>query len=215
MQVWLIRHGQSEANAGFSTSMPGEVKLTSKGIEQSEFISEAFSSVPDLVVTSPFIRTQQTAKPTLAKFSNTFSEQWSIQEFTYLSPQRFPNTNTDDRRPFVEAYWARNDPDYNDGQGAESFIEFLHRVQGFAKRLSKRKESFIAVFGHGHFMKAFLWSVISGNSFNHDKHILSGFKHFSKAVKIRNAAIIKLNIIDNNIWLSGISTAHLPDDLIS
>src|SRR5215470_7931926 len=98
--AWLIRHAESEGNAGLATSRPDTIPITGKGIEQASYLADSFSRAPALIVTSPYIRTQQSAKPTIQRFPTARQEQWEVQEFTYLSPARYMDTTADDRMPF-------------------------------------------------------------------------------------------------------------------
>src|SRR5262245_50607839 len=84
--VWLIRHAESEGNAGLVTSQPDTIPLTKKGIEQALRLADSFTRAPALIVTSPFIRTLQSAEPTIGRFPAVRQEQWQVQEFTHLSP---------------------------------------------------------------------------------------------------------------------------------
>lgn len=59
-KVWLIRHGESTANAGAVTNDHKTIPLSSKGQEQAEQISISFREPPTLIITSPFDRTRQT-----------------------------------------------------------------------------------------------------------------------------------------------------------
>jgi 2,3-bisphosphoglycerate-dependent phosphoglycerate mutase len=159
--VWLIRHAESTANVGCKTANPTTVELTDAGKEQACKLAESVNTKPDLVVTSPFLRTLHTAQPLLAKFTGIRHEQWPIHEFTYLSPKKCDNTSTEERIPLAMEYWERNDPHYCDGDGAESFSAFIHRVADCKAMLEKRQEAFIVVFAHYQFINAFNW--LNGN----------------------------------------------------
>ena len=65
VSIWLIRHGESEANAGLPTSDVALIELTEKGHQQAQKVASAFTQAPSLIVTSPYIRTKQTAQPTI------------------------------------------------------------------------------------------------------------------------------------------------------
>ena len=67
---------------------------------------------PDLLIVSPFLRARATADPIQARWPATRCETWPIQELTYLSPARCRGTTAATRRPMVDAYWQRCDPDY-------------------------------------------------------------------------------------------------------
>lgn len=84
-QHWLIRHAESAANAGGATSDPGSIPLSEVGRAQALSIAAALPRRPDLVVMPPFLRTWQTAEPTMSRFPDMQVETWPVQEFSYLS----------------------------------------------------------------------------------------------------------------------------------
>ncbi|HYM00677.1 MAG TPA: phosphoglycerate mutase family protein [Blastocatellia bacterium] len=86
--IWLIRHGESESNAGVATADPETINLTHRGMAQSKRIATAFNQAPALIVTSSFIRTKQPAAATLEQFPRVPCEEWAVQEVTYLSLPR-------------------------------------------------------------------------------------------------------------------------------
>ncbi len=151
-KIWLIRHGESAANAGGRTTTVDGIVLTDRGHEQAAHVATLFTQAPDLIVTSPYIRTHLTAAPTCARFPDAPRETWPIQEFTYLNTKKYQNTTVDERRPHALAYWEKGDIDAHDGDGAESFRMFFNRVKDLTTRLAASDKKFIAVFGHGIFM---------------------------------------------------------------
>ncbi|MET0331268.1 MAG: histidine phosphatase family protein [Dyella sp.] len=159
--VRFIRHGESTANAGAASQAPATIALTALGEQQARVLATSFIEAPELIVSSPFLRARQTAAPTAARYSETPLEIWPIEEFTYLAPERCINTTAEQRRPWVAGYWHRNDPRVADGNGAECFADFIARVTHALHRLAARPERFIAVFGHGQFMKAMRWLIES------------------------------------------------------
>jgi len=120
-------------------------------------IARSFSVAPDLIVASPFARAQSTAHETAATFPETALETWPIEEFTYLAPDRCIDTTLAQRKNWVDAYWLRSDPTYSDGNGAESFLDFVARAQAFLDRLEEHPASDIAVFSHGQYLNAVAW----------------------------------------------------------
>lgn len=82
LTVHLIRHAESAANAGAVTADPASIPLTPRGHDQAHSISKAFAAAPELIVCSPFLRVQQSAAPTLARFATVPVETWPVQEFT-------------------------------------------------------------------------------------------------------------------------------------
>lgn len=77
-----------------------------------------------------------TADATIARFPMTATEILPIQEFTYLAPLRCIDTNVADRKVWVEKYWAKADSVYVHGEGTESFLGFIQRVQVFLDSLA-------------------------------------------------------------------------------
>ena len=157
--VRLIRHGQSAANAGEASLDHASIPLTPKGVEQASLVAGSFAQAPNLIVASPFSRAQATAMVTLAAFPGTPFETWPIHEFTYLEPARCINTTVTQRRDWVEGYWAKSDPAFADGEGAESFLDFISRAQSFLNRLAEHPAQDIAVFSHGQLINAVAWLI--------------------------------------------------------
>lgn len=149
-EVWFIRHGESNSNAGTRTTDPATPVLTEKGWEQARALSLRFPEAPGLIVMTPFIRTQQTAAPTLERFPDTQCEIWPLQEFVGLAAAKYDGTTVTERGPMMREYWNRADPDYVDGPGAESFSSLIARVRDGFARLQQRPEPFVAVFTHGY-----------------------------------------------------------------
>ena len=157
--VRLIRHGESAANAGEASLDHATIPLTPKGVEQAYLVAQSFNHAPSLIVASPFSRAQATAMATVAAFPSTPLETWPIHEFTYLEPAKCANTTVAQRRNWVAAYWAKSDPSFRDGAGAESFIDFIFRAQSFLDQLAKHPAQDIAVFSHGQFINAVAWLI--------------------------------------------------------
>ncbi len=151
-RFFLIRHGESEANAGLPTPSPSAIRLTEKGRGQAASLAERLDIVPALIIVSSYLRTRQTAEQFMQKHPGTPVEVWPVHEFTYLDIGRHANTTEAERRQFVEAYWNRNDPHGNEGGGAESFAEFIHRVETLIARLRGQESGPVVVFTHGYFI---------------------------------------------------------------
>lgn len=148
----LIRHGESEANAGLPTPSPAAIRLTEKGQGQAAALAERLDVLSALIIVSSYLRTRQTAEPFMQKHPGTPVEVWPVHEFTYLDIGRHANTTEAERLQFVEAYWDRNDPHRNEGSGAESFAEFIHRVDTSIARLRVHETGPVVVFTHGYFI---------------------------------------------------------------
>lgn len=155
--VRLIRHGESAANVGEPTRDHASIPLTAKGLEQANKVARSFTSDPELIVASPFLRAQATALATTDLYPAAAFETWPIHEFTYLAPARCVDTTLEQRRGWVEAYWQRADPAYSDGEGAESFLDLVARAGHLLERLAEQQANDIVVYSHGQILNTVAW----------------------------------------------------------
>jgi broad specificity phosphatase PhoE len=207
-EVWYIRHGESEANAGLATETPGKTALTALGHQQARKAATAFSKAPDLIVTSKYTRAIQTAQYTIERFPTVPVETWESHEFTYLSPVLLGSTTMKERWPIAHAYWERLDPDYIHGEGAESFAEFIGRIKTMQDEILRRNGKFIAVFGHGFMMKGMLWAHLLDS---HDVTVeyMQRFYAFNRTFDVPNCAVIQAEYQADAALFSGLITKHL------
>lgn len=152
--IYLIRHAQSMANVNKRCTSHASITLTEHGIVQAEQLAQQLPQAHRVFI-SPFLRTFQTAKPLLLR-DHLKPEVFQIQEFSYLSDAKCQNTTLEERKPFVDKYWAYSNPDYQDAEDAESFTEFYQRVMSFSKILNGLKDIYqtqnLMVFSHGQFL---------------------------------------------------------------
>lgn len=155
MQVSFIRHGQSTGNAGLPCFDLAKLELTDAGRAQAARVAAAWDGPPTLIAVSPYLRTQQTAQPTIDRFPGVPVRVLPMQEFTYLEPSRWNGSSRTQRLPHIEAYWSQADPAYRDGPGSESFETLLSRVGCTLGALSALPEGArVYAFSHGQFMQA-------------------------------------------------------------
>jgi probable phosphoglycerate mutase len=190
--VWFIRHGESAANAGAATNDPATIPLTVNGVAQAEHVSTLFNHQPTLIVTSPFLRTRQTANPTIRRFPAAAVEVWQVQEFTYLSPATCANTTAAERRPRVAAYWERCDPDYVDGPGAESFSQLVARSSETIKKIRSTSMEFAAIFTHGQFIQ--ITKLLLQRDCTDSSILMRDFGEIDRCDPIANGSILGLDL---------------------
>lgn len=152
--VRLIRHAESAANAGLATAAPDSIPLTENGLQQARELAESITCTPDLIISSPFERAIATALPTTGRFPDVSFEVWPVEEFTYLSPNRFAGTTQTDRKPHAESYWKNGATEFTGGPGAESFDHLLERADTMLAKLADHDAQNILVFSHGQFIRA-------------------------------------------------------------
>jgi broad specificity phosphatase PhoE len=209
--VWFIRHAESEANAGLPTRDPATTQLTPTGHQQAQRIATLLPQAPSLIVTSPYSRTRQTAQPTLDRFPTVPHVEWNIQEFTFLSPERYKNTTTHERFPMAENYWRQRDPFHIDGVGAESFAMFVERVQQIRSQLLQFNDEFVVLFSHERFIRGVLWLSLAGMN-PIAPSAMNQFQAFIQSFKLPNAAILKCNLNPSEVWFSELIVSHLETE---
>lgn len=162
----FIRHGQSTANIGQPTKNFAQVPLTDLGQEQALAVAASWEFTPGCIVSSPFLRAQQTSKPTVERFPEVPFETWPIYEFTFWDPTHWGGSEPKDLMHKVERYWHAADPDARFGagvatEGSESFAMMLGRAEETFRRLeSLRTESPVLLFTHGHFIQTLRLTVL-------------------------------------------------------
>jgi len=200
--LWFIRHAESLANIGRATSTPREIPLSDKGLAQAQALASAIDVRPDLIVLSPYQRALQTAAPLLERFPNVRTETLNVQEFTYLSISRCRGTSQEERKPWVVEYWQRADPNYCDGDQAESFAEFLNRCERFTFAMRGREFELAFVFTHEQFIKGVLWNglgLVPGIS----SVSMTAFDKYMCSFTIPNTSILPVKIDDDGQFFFG------------
>ncbi len=157
VEVHIIRHAQSIANAGEATTDPHSIPLSALGREQAEslansrliesLIQRVRDGAIDLrLISSRMMRTQQTIHPAAMRIGHECNggspwpvDRWPVDEFTFLSFARLNRelgkaTTIIDRRRLGTPYWERCDPHHCDGDDAESFAMFRNRVREMLAR---------------------------------------------------------------------------------
>jgi probable phosphoglycerate mutase len=121
MELYLLRHGQSEANAGLTDNL--DSGLTPLGRQQADAAAERLAGLAlDVVFVSPLLRTLETAEPICRstglkavlypEICEFFSPNYpAFQSFRGLAPaeilRRFPFVSADSDLPCELAWWPK------------------------------------------------------------------------------------------------------------
>jgi probable phosphoglycerate mutase len=214
--VLFIRHAQSIANAGFRTGHPADIPLSDCGSKQAILIAGFVTHPPTLVVTSSFLRTKQTAEPLLRRYPKTTTEEWRVEEFTYLDLRNCGPMTFAERKPLVEEYWSKGDPHYRHGEGSESFASFIMRIKSVLDCVKRLDLESLVIFTHGHVIKSIAWlqhslpDVIGAPEMN----LFDKFRH---TLKVPNVSVLRAQV-DSNHRLRverTISFEHIPSILVT
>jgi broad specificity phosphatase PhoE len=162
MSIYLIRHAESEANINGKTLSHASIALSENGHIQAQALCSKLPKI-DHVMVSKYLRTQQTAAPILEKYKLDFEVDEHLHEFSYLSERKCANTNLNDRKAWVNAYWDKMDCQHRDADDAESFEALYLRVQAFHDKLKAvaghYAEKNLAVFSHGQFLQLLIMQI--------------------------------------------------------
>ncbi len=185
-QVLFIRHAESVANAGGRTPNVETIALSERGKQQALKLVETIQIVPELVIVSPYIRTSLTAEPLIKKHNITNIQVWEeVKELTYLDRVKYANTTQAEREVGVKEFWQRNDPNFRDLNGSESFNDLIGRIKLTLQKIENLTEEKIAVFTHGQFLLALRMYLLDGE----DKNLMSKFWEEYSNYPIGNAQI--------------------------
>ncbi len=202
----LVRHGESEANAGQITSDSAVIRLTPRGHAQAIAVAGCFHEPPARVVLSRYIRARQTSRPLLEKFPGIKVLESNVEEFTYLAMDRCINTNAAMRQPMVDAYWERMDPSYRDGEGAESFADFYSRAITLLESASEWT-GITVVFTHEQFIRAVLLAVLYDDVSAAIQ--MRRFFALRTGLTIPNGGIVRFEYRSGCWWNARIEQSHL------
>jgi broad specificity phosphatase PhoE len=213
--ILLIRHGQSQSNAGLPTSRPEDIELTDEGWQQARDIAQFLKRsplIPEFIVMSPYKRAMQTAEPTRSLFpSIPTTKAWPVYEFNYASLWSTVKSTVAERRVYIEGYWDHSDPTFKDGPGSESFEQFIKRVQGVIKDINRTRHETIAIFSHQQFICALLWLSQSEMSGLHPE-TMKEYKEFLRLNPVPNGGIVSVRFQNNQTqWQHKLITSHLSN----
>ena len=176
MKIYLIRHGESEGNAK-NIRQGADVPLTEQGIKQAEFLATRLMDLPiDLIISSPYLRTKQTAEVISNKlkkeinFSNLFTEKKKPTEIEGLL------VGDEKGDAIMKETWKNFfTPGYHYAD-EENFEDLKERAIKAADFLEQQKAEHIVVVTHGWFLRFFLGTLVFGRELNQRE--LQGICHF-------------------------------------
>lgn len=194
----FIRHGESMANIGQWDGGFAEIPLTNLGEKQSEILAAKWPAAPDLIVVSPYLRTQQTAAPTIARFPDVPVETWPIHEFTFWDPAYWGSDSAEDTFEMVERFWRRADPDFRHAEGTENFRDLLGRTEAALAKLAARDDAqHVLLFTHGHFMQALRHTLFYPEWTPREK--MANFRAYDDAHRVKNTETMNVELT-NGEW---------------
>ncbi len=159
--IWFVRHGESLANVGGITSVASKVPLTERGKEQAKAAVKALTVRPTLIATSSYDRARETAVPAILRWPGVELTTWPVQEFTYLSWKKLGPTTVFEREQAAIPYWEKMDPEYIDGDDAESFNQMMQRIDETIDLIKSLKFESAIVFSHKLFLSVLFYRLVN------------------------------------------------------
>ena len=192
--VYLVRHGESEANAS-PRFQPPSSPLTEKGRRQAQLIAKRAARVQfDALISSPYTRARETAE-TIADATE------AGIEYSDLFVERMKPTSINDKQhtdPVARAIWQRWEVTlYEPGirvEDGENFDDLVARSDGALAFLAGRPEQVLLVVTHGFFMRTVISRIVM-------REALSGSVHrqFQSSFSTQNTGVTTIRFESNAV----------------
>ena len=174
------------------------IPLTELGHQQAAEVAAAWEAAPTHIVVSGYLRARQTAAPTTARFPEVKAETWDVHEFTYWDIANWKGADLSEQPQEVERFWAEADPEYRQGESAESFTQLLARADATLRRLEALPaDAVVVLFTHGHFIQAVRHRILKRELSN--AQAMAGFRAFDEKCRVRNTQSVAAEF-DGSRW---------------
>jgi broad specificity phosphatase PhoE len=194
MNIYLVRHGESEANAQQVKQGTGG-NLSTQGKQQAKFLAERLSRISlENIISSPVLRTKQTADIINKKlnlpltYSPLFVERKTPTELIGKPLQSPEVTNA--MQKMYDNY-SDNEWHYSD---EENFSDLKTRAMSGLKELAESTSKNRLVVTHGAFLRVLIACVIMGNTLTSAEYL-----KFNSTLKATNTGITLIRYI-NSEW---------------
>lgn len=192
-KIYLIRHAQSESNAGLAIRPNHLINLTHLGNTQAvalaDWLIDNIHEPIDGVFISAYARTQQTALPFLQKTGKTAQILEDLHEFNYLDFERIKDLNLQDLRTLACDFWTKGS-DYQDSDVTDSFDNFIKRVKNVRVAFDDLPDGTYIVFTHGMWIGMLIWQLVHGDSLRVQN--MTNFREFELTVRPKNCEVFLL-----------------------
>lgn len=194
-KIYLIRHAESESNAGLIIRPNPQINITDLGNTQALALSDWLLSnveTPKQIFVSNYIRTQQTAKPYLEKLNYQAKIIDDLYEFNYLDFERIKELNFDDLLKTANEYWQKGEIDWQDGETTDSYAQFVQRVKNVRKFFDNLEDGCYVVFTHAMWLGMLMWQLLHHDSGRVEN--MQEFRAFELSIRPKNCEVFLLNI---------------------
>ena len=186
--LYLIRHAQSEANAGGISKPERDIALSPLGREQAQALVARLPRSNHVYV-SELRRTHETAAPYCRAHGITPQVLPQLNEFSCLAFDRIRGMDGTARRPLADAYWQRADPLECTGADADSFAAFNQRLSAFLAHYPQLEDGSL-LFGHGIWIGLLAWRLLGFSA--ETAADMAAFRRFQTGLPMPNTAVWQL-----------------------
>jgi alpha-ribazole phosphatase len=197
--IYLIRHGQSQANVGGITLENPVVPLTELGELQARTLATLLPATATKIWSSPFKRALDTAAPYCARLGQSPTTHDDLREFETVDTLQLRGTPSAEREAVVARYWLESDPDRRSGPAAETFREFHDRVVRARTQFLPALADGTIIFGHGMWMALLFWQVWGFDQVDHVGMTL--FRRFQLGFPTPNTAVYGMTQVAPEKWV--------------
>ena len=192
-KIYLIRHAQSESNAGQTVRPNHQINITDVGKTQAQELADWLSAnvtepVTEIFV-SQYLRTHQTAQPYLQSTKRTATVIDELHEFNFLDFDTIKDLSFDDIRVIADDFWQQHSA-HRASEVTDSFEHFVARVQKVRAYFDALPDGTYLVFTHGMWIGMLIWQMLLGDSprlYNMKK-----FREFELATRPKNCEVLLL-----------------------
>jgi len=196
--LYLIRHGQSQANAGGVTLENELVPLTELGARQALALAALLPESTPAVWSSPFKRSLDTAAPYCERLGVTAAVHAGLREFETIDTLTMRGSSFSAREAVLARYWLEGDPDARTGPAGESFREFCARVADVRSTWLPHLPDGTVIFGHGMWMALLFWQMWGFERVDHAAMIR--FRRFQLGIPTPNTVIYAITATGPGRW---------------
>ncbi|HEY9131797.1 MAG TPA: histidine phosphatase family protein [Dyella sp.] len=156
LEIWLIRHGETEWSRSGRHTGSTDVSLTEHGIQQARSLASALAAQTfDRVFTSPMGRAIATCRE--AGLGDDASIEPDLHEWNYGD---YEGRTTADIRQSVPDWTVWNAPTPN----GETLAQIQRRANALIDRLLALNAGRIVLFSHGHFLRVLAGCWMTGQA---------------------------------------------------
>ena len=196
--LFLIRHGQSQANAGGITLENPLVPLTEVGELQARTLAALLPAAAPAVWSSPFKRALDTAAPYCTGLGVGVQVHDGLREFETLDTLQMRGSSYTAREAILAHYWLGADPDRRTGPASETFREFHERVAHMRKAWLPSLPDGTVIFGHGMWMALLFWQLWGFQEVDHVA--MAQFRRYQLGFPTPNAVIYRITPVGGGRW---------------